>query len=182
MQKRNRHGTPDWYDTLTDKLTLPNSSSLRKQVSPNMDPIFHTTMHKTGSIAFLPKEHNYGEYAPATEGYFFQVIGHSTDGDHRPTCTLQWLTPLHTRPKYTTPHISTRFRAVTEHTTVLWADPANPPEEEAEVDLLSVNFITQRVATKYSPQGPQGRKYIFFIKLGLFLTNTPRDVDLAGPK
>ena len=167
MQRKSAHGTKryrqdnaEWYETLTSKLTLPNSSSLRKQVSPNMDPIFHTTTHKTGSIVFLPKEHNNGEYAPATEGYFFKVTGHSTDGDHRPTCTLQWLTPMATQTKYTTSHISIRFRAVTQHTPILWANPANPPEEEAEVDLLSVKFITQRVATKYSPQGPQGRKHV----------------------
>ena len=28
------------------------------------------------------------------------------------------------------------------------------------MDLLSVKFLTQRVATKYSPQGPQGKKYV----------------------
>ena len=64
--KRYRQDNAEWYETLTSKITLPNSSSLRKQVSPNMDPIFHTTTHKTGSIVFLPKEHNNGEYAPAT--------------------------------------------------------------------------------------------------------------------
>jgi hypothetical protein len=146
--------------TVTEEDMQVYSSSLRKQVSPNMDPIFQPTMHKTGSIVFLPKEHSNGEYAPATEGYFFKVIGHRTDGDHRPTCTLKWLTPIPTQPRYTAPHISTRFRAVTENTSVLWANPAHPPEEEAEVDLLTVNFITQRVAIRYSPQGPLGRKHV----------------------
>jgi hypothetical protein len=28
------------------------------------------------------------------------------------------------------------------------------------VDLLTVNFITQRVAIRYSPQGPLGRKHV----------------------
>ena len=131
---RNRHGTPDWYATLVNKLTLPDSSTLRKQVAPTMDPIFQPTKHKTGSIIFLPEEYSAGGYAPATEGYFFKVTGHRTDSDNRPTCTLKWLTLLPTQPKYTTPHISITFRAVTKYASVLWANPAQPPEEEAEVD------------------------------------------------
>jgi hypothetical protein len=65
-----------------------------------------------------------------------------------------------TQPKYAAPHITTRIRAVTEHATVLWEDPAHPPEAEAEIDLLPVQYITQRVSTRYSPQGTVGRKHV----------------------
>ena len=55
MQKRRRDGDPEWYIALKTALTEPNSTTLRKQVSPNADPIFIPTKHKLGSVVFLPK-------------------------------------------------------------------------------------------------------------------------------
>ena len=48
------------------------------------------------------------------------------------------------------------FRAVTEHTTVLWANPANPPEEEAEVATKyaeGVHKIRPKWATRQETRG-----------------------------
>ena len=162
MQKRRRDGDPEWYIALKKALTEPNSTTLRKQVYPNADPIFIPTKHKVGSVVFLPKELNTRGYAPATDGYFFKVVGHGKDADSHPTCNLKRLTILPTQPKYATPHITTRFRAVTEHATVLWEDPAHPQETEAEIDLLPVHAGTQRVSTRYSPQGAVGRKHVAY--------------------
>jgi hypothetical protein len=53
-QKRNRHGTADWYATLADKLTFPDSSILRKQVAPTMNPFFQPTT-KLAALSFFPK-------------------------------------------------------------------------------------------------------------------------------
>ena len=160
MKKRNRNGTPEWWVKLTEALTHPHSTRLIKGVSPTQDPMFTPTKHKVGDIVFLPNEDDTGRFKSPSEGHYFKVLGHNTDTDNRPTCTLIQLTPLRHTPGYTSNHITESFHKVTNCSVLLYANPITRQEQHVDGDLLSVKYLTQRVSTRYSPRGPRGKKHV----------------------
>ena len=148
-----RNDPPPWWRTLVQELTVPLTSNLAHPVSPTANPMFAPTTHKIGDVVFLPKELSTGApgnltsagFAAPREGYFYKVVGHTTDDQDRPCCTLRHLTVLTGKPKMTASHIQDTFHRVTGYTTALTITRTAGTESEVSVDLLTVPYRTQRV-------------------------------------